>query len=85
MIKTGQVMPVRIFGLFGLHHGLELELKKKLTKSLREEVFFDYDNRCYEVQSFSLTGTRRYINVRQIPNPGLYPTKVRLQILSSAS
>lgn len=78
-------MPVRIFGLFGLHYGLELELKKKLTKSIREEVFFDYDNRCYEVQSFSLTGTRRYINVRQIPNPGLYPTKVRLQILSSAS
>ena len=78
-------MPVRIFGLFGLHHGLELELREKKLKSIREKVFFDYNNRCYEIQSFSLTGTRRYINVRQIPNPGLYPSKVKVQILSSAS
>jgi hypothetical protein len=78
-------MPVRIFGLFGQHHGLELELKHKLTKSIRKEVFFDYKNRCYEIQSFSLTGTRRYINVRQIPNPSLYPSNERMQILSTAS
>jgi hypothetical protein len=78
-------MPVRIFGLFGQHHGLELELRKKITKSIRKEIFFDYNNRCYEIQSFSLTGSRRYINVRQIPNPGLYPTKERLQILNAAS
>jgi len=78
-------MPVRIFGLFGQHHGLELELKQKLTKSIRKEVFFDYKNRCYEIQSFSLTGTRRYINVRQIPNPSLYPSNERMQILSTAS
>ena len=78
-------MPVRFFGLFGQHHGLELELRKKITKSIRKEIFFDYNNRCYEIQSFSLTGSRRYINVRQIPNPGLYPTKERLQILNSTS
>jgi hypothetical protein len=77
-------MPVRIFGLFGQHHGLELELRKNLTESIRREVFFDYKKRCYEIQSFSLTGSRRYINVRQIPNPGLYPSKERLQILSAA-
>jgi hypothetical protein len=46
---------------------------------------FDYKNRCYEIQSFSLTGSRRYMNVRQIPNPDLYPSKERLQILSTAS
>ena len=84
-MKTGQVMPVRIFGLFGQHDGLELEMRQKLAKSIRKEVLFDYKNRCYEIQSFSLTGTRRYMNVRQIPNPGLYPTKERLQILSSVS
>ena len=78
-------MPVRIFGLFGQHHGLELELRQKLAKSIRKEVLFDYKNRCYEIQSFSLTGTRRYMNVRHIPNPGLYPSKERLQILSSTS
>jgi len=78
-------MPVRFFGLFGQHHGLELELRKKITKSIRKEIFFDYNNRCYEIQSFSLTGSRRYINVRQIPNPGLYPSKERLQILNAAS
>ena len=78
-------MPVRFFGLFGHHHGLELELKKKLTKSITEEIFFNYKNRCYEIQSFSLTGERRYINVREIPNPGLYQTNKRLQILNSVS
>ena len=75
---TEQVMPVRIFGLFGLHHGLEIELKSKVKESIQEEAFFDYKNRSYEIQSYSLTGNRRYINVRQIPNPGLYPTKKRL-------
>ena len=84
-MQIGQVMPVRIFGLFGQHHGLELELRQKLAKSIRREVLFDYQNRCYEIQSFSLTGAHRYMNVRQIPNPGLYPSKERLQILSSTS
>jgi len=82
---TEQVMPVRIFGLFGLHHGLEIELKSQIKESIQEEVFFDYKDRCYEIQSYSLTGSRRYINVRQIPNPGLYPSKKRLEILSEAS
>ena len=81
---TEQVMPVRIFGLFGLHHGLEIELKSKVKESIQEEAFFDYNNRSYEIQSYSLTGTRRYINVRQIPNPGLYPTKKRLEILEAS-
>ena len=80
-----QVMPVRIFGLFGLHHGLEIELKSKVKESIQEEAFFDYNNRCYEIQSYSLTGSRRYINVRQIPNPGLYPSKKKLEILPEAS
>ncbi|MBC8221040.1 MAG: hypothetical protein H8E67_10810 [Proteobacteria bacterium] len=84
-MQIGQVMPVRIFGLFGQHHGLELELRQKLAKSIRKEILFDYKNRCYEIQSFSLTGSRRYMNVRQIPNPDLYPSKERLQILSTAS
>ena len=78
---TEQVMPVRIFGLFGLHHGLEIELKSKVKESIQEEAFFDYNNRSYEIQSYSLTGSRRYINVRQIPNPGLYPSKKKLEIL----
>ncbi|GIT09057.1 MAG: hypothetical protein CM1200mP30_26870 [Pseudomonadota bacterium] len=64
---TEQIMPVRIFGLFGLHHGLEIELKSKVKESIQEEAFFDYNNRSYEIQSYSLTGSRRYINVRQIP------------------
>ena len=81
---TEQVMPVRIFGLFGLHHGLEIELKSKVKESIQEEAFFDYKDRSYEIQSYSLTGTRRYINVRQIPNPGLYPTKKRLEILEAS-
>ena len=81
---TDQVMPVRIFGLFGLHHGLEIELKSKVKESIQEEAFFDYKNRSYEIQSYSLTGTRRYINVRQIPNPGLYPSKKRLEILEAS-
>ena len=80
-----QVMPVRIFGLFGLHHGLEIELKSKVKESIQEEAFFDYNNRSYEIQSYSLTGSRRYINVRQIPNPGLYPSKIKLEILPEAS
>ena len=82
---TEQVMPVRIFGLFGLHHGLEIELKSKIKESIQEEAFFDYNNRSYEIQSYSLTGSRRYINVRQIPNPGLYPSKKKLEILPDAS
>ena len=82
---TEQVMPVRIFGLFGLHHGLEIELKSQIKESIQEEVCFDYKDRCYEIQSYSLTGSRRYINVRQIPNPSLYPSKKRLEILSEAS
>ena len=81
---TEQVMPVRIFGLFGLHHGLEIELKSKVKESIQEEAFFDYNNRSYEIQSYSLTGSRRYINVRQIPNPGLYPSKKKLEILPEA-
>ena len=80
-----QVMPIRIFGLFGLHHGLEIELKSKVKESIQEEAFFDYNNRSYEIQSYSLTGSRRYINVRQIPNPGLYPSKKKLEILPEAS
>ena len=82
---TEQVMPVRIFGLFGLHHGLEIELKSKVKESIQEEAFFDYNNRSYEIQSYSLTGSRRYINVRQIPNPGLYPSKKKLEILPEVS
>ena len=82
---TKQVMPIRIFGLFGLHHGLEIELKSKIKESIQEEAFFDYNNRSYEIQSYSLTGSRRYINVRQIPNPGLYPSKKKLEILPEAS
>ena len=82
---TDQVMPVRIFGLFGLHHGLEIELKSKVKESIQEEAFFDYKDRSYEIQSYSLTGNRRYINVRQIPNPGLYPSKKRLEILSEVN
>ena len=81
---TEQVMPVRIFGLFGLHHGLEIELKSKVKESIQEEAFFDYKERSYEIQRYSLTGTRRYINVRQIPNPGLYPSKKRLVILEAS-
>ena len=81
---TEQVMPIRIFGLFGLHHGLEIELKSQIKESIQEEVFFDYKDRCYEIQSYSLTGSSRYINVRQIPNPSLYPSKKRLEILSEA-
>jgi len=76
-------MPVRIFGLFGLHHGLELKLRKKSEKSIKEEALFNYKNRCYEIQSFSLSGKQRYINVRQIPNPGLYPLKKRVEIIST--
>jgi len=76
-------MPVQIFGLFGQHQGLELELRDKSTDSIKEEALFDYKNRCYEIQSFSLSGPRRYINVRQIPNPGLYPSKERVQIIPS--
>ena len=82
---TEQIMPVRIFGLFGLHHGLEIELKSQIKESIQEEVCFDYKDRCYEIQSYSLTGSRRYINVRQIPNPGLYPSKKKLEILPEAS
>ena len=82
---TEQVMPVRIFGLFGLHHGLVIELKSKVKESIQEEAFFDYNNRSYEIQSYSLTGSCRYINVRQIPNPGLYPSKKKLEILPEAS
>ena len=82
---TEQIMPVRIFGLFGLHHGLEIELKSKVKESIQEEAFFDYNNRSYEIQSYSLTGSRRYINVRQIPNPGLYPSKKKLEILPEAN
>ena len=74
-------MPVQIFGLFGLHNGLEVKLKEK---SIKEKAFFDYKNRCYEIQSFSLTGSRRYINVRQIPNPSLYPLKKRVEIISTS-
>ena len=74
-------MPVRIFGLFGLHHGLELKLREN---SIKEEALFDYKNRCYEIQSFSLSGSKRYINVRQIPNPGLYPSKKRVEIISKS-
>ena len=77
-------MPVRIFGLFGQHHGLELQLREKSKKSIKEQAMFDYQNRCYEIQSFSLSGSRPYINVRQIPNPGLYPSKERVEIISSA-
>ena len=79
---TEQVMPVRIFGLFGLHHGLEIELKSKVKESIQEEAFFDYKDRSYEIQSYSLTGSRRYINVRQIPNTAKYPTKKRKKKLS---
>ena len=82
---TEQVMPVRLFGLFGLHHGLDIELKSKVKESIQEEALFDYNNRSYEIQSYSLTGSRRYINVRQIPNPGLYPSKKKLEILPEAS
>ena len=82
---TEQIMPVRIFGLFGLHHGLEIELKSKVKELIQEEAFFDYNNRSYEIQSYSLTGSRRYINVRQIPNPGLYPSKITLVILPEAN
>ena len=82
---TEQVMPVRIFGLFGLHHGLEIELESQIKESIQEEVCFDYKDRCYEIQSYSLTGSSRYINVRQIPNPGLYPSKKKLEILPEAN
>ena len=75
-------MPVRIFGLFGLHHGLELKLREKFKNSIREEALFDYKNRCYEIQSFSLSGSKPYINVRQIPNPGLYPSRKKVEIIS---
>tara|TARA_Y100001970_G_scaffold291260_1_gene427738 strand:+ start:1878 stop:2114 length:237 start_codon:yes stop_codon:yes gene_type:complete len=77
-------MPVRIFGLFGLHHGLELKLRDTSEESIKEEVLFDYKNRCYEIQSFSLSCSRPYINVRQIPNPSLYPSKERVEIISSS-
>ncbi len=78
-------MPVLIFGLFGLHHGLELKLKETSEKSIKEEVLFNYKNRCYEIQSFSLSGKKRYINVRQIPNPGLYPSKKRVEFIPTVS
>ncbi len=71
-------MPVRIFGLFGLHHGVELKLREK---SIKREALFNYNNRCYEIQSFSLSGSRPYLNVRQIPNPGLYPSKELVEII----
>ncbi|MDG1860100.1 MAG: hypothetical protein P8J49_00710, partial [SAR324 cluster bacterium] len=77
-------MPVKFYGLFGQSHGLELELKKQIKKSIKEEVFFDYKERCYEIQSFSLKGSRHYINVRQIPNPGLYPSHKRVEIPSQS-
>ncbi len=79
------VMPVKIYGLFGQCHGLELELKKQIKRSIKEEVFFHYKERCYEIQSFSLRGSRNYINVRQIPNPGLYPTNKRVEILAAVN
>ena len=76
-------MPVQIFGLFGLHHGLELKLIDQSEKSIKEELLFNYKDRCYEIQSYSLSGSKRYINVRQIPNPGLYPTKKIVEIISN--
>ena len=82
--RPGEIMPVKFYGLFGQSHGLELELKKQIKRSIKEEVFFDYKERCYEIQSFSLKGSRHYINVRQIPNPGLYPSNKRVEILASA-
>ena len=78
-------MPVKFYGLFGQSHGLELELKKRMKRSIKEEVFFDYNDRCYEIQSFSLKGAHHYINVRHIPNPGLYPSNKRVEILASAN
>ena len=83
--RPGEIMPVKFYGLFGQSHGLELELKKQIKRSIKEEVFFDYKERCYEIQSFSLKGSRHYINVRQIPNPGLYPSNKRVEILALAS
>ena len=77
-------MPVKFYGLFGQCHGLELELKKQIEESISKEVFFHFKDRCYEIQSFSLKGPRNYINVRQIPNPGLYPSNKRVEILASA-
>ena len=74
MIKTenlGQLMPVRFFGLFGQHHGLELELKKKLAKSIKKDIFFDYKNRCYEIQSFSLK-RGEYWEIQTAPRGPLY-------------
>jgi len=32
-------MPVKFYGLFGQSHGLELELKKQIKRSIREEIF----------------------------------------------
>jgi len=77
--KPEVVMPVKFYGLFGQSHGLELELKKQIKRSIK------YKERCYEIQSFSLKGSRHYINVRQIPNPGLYPSNKRVEILALAS
>jgi len=77
-------MSVKFYGLFGQCHGLELELKKQAEESIRKEVFFHFKERCYEIQSYSLKGSCNYINVRQIPNPGLYPSNKRMEILDSA-
>jgi len=38
--RPGEIMPVKFYGLFGQSHGLELELKKQIKRSIKENILF---------------------------------------------
>jgi hypothetical protein len=62
---------VFIYGLYGRHQKLELDLDTEKLCHLQEQRFLQVDDCCYEVQGLFQRGHDHYINVRYCPNPHL--------------
>ncbi len=87
-IKGGETMhhlSVRIYGLFGQHQGVELDLEEQIVETLKEEELLNYGDKCYEIKSLINTGSKRYINVRLIPNPQLYNSRSRRDLIAQVN
>ena len=80
-----QLVPVKLYGLFGKFRPVEYEIDEEMSQMLDKDSLLDVDNHCYEICRLFKSGPQIFINLRLLPNPQLYEPRPRLTFPPSSA